>query len=145
MKSLIVYDSNFGNTKLIADEVARNLDGDARTIHVKDFYLMDLAGVDLIVIGSPINGWRATEKMMVTLEAFSESSFKGIKFTTFDTRVKFFLHGDAKDKLAEVIASKGGKLVIEPKEFYVTGREGPLVEGEIEKAADWANQIKGKF
>ncbi|MDP1721387.1 MAG: flavodoxin family protein [Candidatus Nanopelagicaceae bacterium] len=145
MKALVVYDSNFGNTKLIAEEVAEHLGNDVRTLSVREFNTKDMVGVDLLVLGSPINAWNATAATMKVLNGFKEHDFDGIKFSTFDTRVKMFIHGDAKDKLAEVIAKKGGELIAEPREFYVTDREGPLFEGEIESAAEWASLIKGKF
>jgi DNA-binding ferritin-like protein len=55
-----------------------------------------------------------------------------------------FLHGDAKDHMAEKIRNLGGKPIAKPKEFYVKGKDGPLFEGEIEKAGQWARQISGK-
>lgn len=145
MKALVVYDSNYGNTKLVAEEVAEHLGNDVRTLSVCDLDVTDMKDVDLLVLGSPINGWRATDKTRDALEKFKEHDFDGVKFTTFDTRVKMFIHGDAKDKLSEMIAEKGGELIAQPQEFYVTGREGPLFEGEIEKAASWAEEIKDKF
>lgn len=145
MKALVVYDSNYGNTKLVAEEVAENLGNHVRTIAIRDFELSDMLGVELFVLGSPINGWRATEKTMDALKKFKDHDFDGIKFTTFDTRIKMFIHGDAKDKLANVIADMGGQLISEPMEFYVNGREGPLLEGELKNAADWAQQINTKF
>jgi flavodoxin len=145
MKALVVYDSNFGNTKLIAEEVAENLGNDVRTLSVREFTPKDMVGVELLVLGSPINGWNATATTMKVLDRFKEHDFDGVKFSTFDTRVKLFIHGDAKDKLAEVIAEKGGELIAEPREFYVTGRVGPLFQGEIESAAQWANQIMKKI
>lgn len=145
MKALVVYDSNFGNTKLIAEEVAENLGNDVRTLSVREFNAKDMVGIELLVLGSPINGWNATATTMKVLDRFKEHDFDGVKFSTFDTRVKLFIHGDAKDKLAEAIAEKGGELIAEPREFYVTGRVGPLFAGEIESAAQWANQIMKKF
>lgn len=145
MKVLVVYDSNFGNTKLIAEEVAGHLGNDVRTLSVRELNSREMAGVDLLVLGSPINGWKATETTMKILEGFREHDFDGIKFSTFDTRVKMFIHEDAKDKLAEVIVEKGGELVAEPREFYVTEGEGPLFDGEIESVAQWAQQLRSKF
>ena len=145
MKALVVYDSNFGNTKLIAEEVAEHLGNDVRTLSVREFTPKDMAGVELLVLGSPINGWNATPTTMKVLDRFKEHDFDGVKFSTFDTRIKLFIHGDAKDKLAEVIAEKCVELIAEPREFYVTGRVGPLFQGEIESAAQWANQIMKKI
>jgi len=141
MNALVIYDSNFGNTKLVAEEIVNNLDGNAKTISVKHFHDTDLAGIDLVIWGSPVNGWRPTVATMSVLNDLPEKTFQDIRFTTFDTRVKMFLHGDAKDHMAEKIRTLGGKPIAKPKEFYVKGKDGPLIEGEIEKAAQWARQI----
>ncbi|MBE0684528.1 MAG: nitric oxide synthase, partial [Anaerolineaceae bacterium] len=50
--------------------------------------------------------------------------------------VKFF--GYAAEKIAKQLILLGGNEVVSPQGFLVTGMEGPLVEGELERAADWA-------
>lgn len=144
MNALVIYDSTFGNTKAVAEEIVNNLDGNAKTLSVKNFHTTDLVGIDLVIWGSPINGWKPTVATMAVINELPEKTFQGIRFTTFDTRVKMFLHGDAKDHMAEKIRSLGGKPIAKPKEFYVKGKDGPLFEGEIEKAGQWARQISGK-
>jgi flavodoxin len=145
MKVLIVCDSNFGNTMLIAKEIAKNIDSDVTVKSVKDFKLNDLNGVELLIVGSPIVGWRPTEATVSMLDSFKGKLKEGIKFSTFDTRVKLFVHGDAKEKIASSLRAMGGKQVFEPQAFFVKGKEGPLYPGEIEKAAAWANLIKSKL
>ena len=144
MNALVIYDSTFGNTKAVAEEIVNNLDGNAKTMSVKNFHTTDLAGIDLVIWGSPINGWKPTVATMAVMNELPEEIFRGIRFTTFDTRVKMFLHGDAKDHMADKIRHLGGKPIAKPKEFYVKGKDGPLFEGEIEKAGQWARQISGK-
>jgi hypothetical protein len=39
---------------------------------------------------------------------------------------------------------KGGELIAPPEGFFVQGTEGPLKEGELERASDWAKQILAK-
>jgi hypothetical protein len=36
---------------------------------------------------------------------------------------------------------QSGELVVPPEGFYVSDTEGPLLEGELERAADWTRQI----
>jgi len=145
MKALIVCDSNFGNTMLVAKEIAKNLGDDVKIVTVKDFKDSDLAGIDLLIFGSPIVGWRPTEKSLALLVNLVGKLPDGIKFSTFDTRVKLFVHGDAKEKMAIMLKSAGGKLLFEPQGFFVKGKHGPLFEGELEKAANWAKLIKLKM
>jgi flavorubredoxin len=56
MKSLVIFDTNFGNTKIIAETIAKELDNDAKAISVSDFNVGELEGIDLLVVGSPVIG-----------------------------------------------------------------------------------------
>jgi len=145
MKTLVVYDSNFGNTKLIAEEIAKNIGDDFKVITAKQFNESDLKGVDLLIFGSPILGWRPSETTAAVLNSLQGKLSKELKFSTFDTRVKLFIHGDAKEKMASLLTAAGATLVFEPQAFYVTGKEGPLFKGELEKAVNWAKLIKTKM
>jgi hypothetical protein len=49
--------------------------------------------------------------------------------------------GYAAKPIARSLTKKGGELHLPPEGFYVQGMEGPLVEGELERAEDWARQI----
>jgi hypothetical protein len=44
-------------------------------------------------------------------------------------------------RIANNLKGKGGNLVAPPEGFFVTGKEGPLKEGELERAAGWAKGI----
>ena len=47
--------------------------------------------------------------------------------------------------IAKRLAKKAGELVVPPKGFFVAGTEGPLKEGELERAVDWAGRILAKL
>jgi hypothetical protein len=49
--------------------------------------------------------------------------------------------GYAARRIANRLKKCGGKLVVPPERFFVEGTEGPLKEGEVERAADWARRI----
>ncbi|MFA5927651.1 MAG: flavodoxin family protein [Patescibacteria group bacterium] len=142
MKSLVVYESAFGNTKMIAERIAETLG--AKLVQVKDFDKSDLEDLELIVVGSPINGWMPLPTIVNFLNTLAQGGLKGISATSFDTRVKIFIHGDAKGKIAKLLTKSGAKIIIEPAAFYVKGTEGPLLEGELDKAGEWAELIKAK-
>ena len=142
MKSLIIYDSFFGNTKLLAETIGKELGNDTKVMHVSDFKQEDLRGVSLLIVGSPILGWRPSEKTTAFLMSFGKDQLKGIKVATFDTRVKIIIHGDATKKMSEMLSNSGAEVIVEPSWFIVTGKEGPLADGELEKAKEWAKQIK---
>lgn len=141
MKALVVFDSNLGNTKKIAETIAKELGEDTKAISVSDFDNKDLKGIDLIIAGSSIIAWKPTEKMDKFLSDLDKDQLKGIKAATFDTRVKIF-HGDAAKKISQKLIEAGAEIVGKPQAFFVKGKEGPLVDGEIEKATKWAKSIK---
>ena len=143
MKALVVYDSNLGNTKLIAETIAGELGSDTRAVSITDVKADDLAGVELLVVGSPIIGWKPTVHMQEFLAGLRPGQLNGIKATTFDTRVKLFIHGDAANEMAKRLKELGAEIVAEPMPFYVRGKEGPLFEGEVEKAKAWAKKLLG--
>ena len=142
MKSLVIYDSFFGNTKLLAETIGKELGNDTKVMHVSDFKQEDLKGVSLLIVGSPILAWRPSEKTTAFLMSFGKDQLKGINVATFDTRMKIIIHGDATKKMSEMLANLGAEIIVEPNWFIVTGKEGPLAEGELERAKEWAKQIK---
>jgi flavodoxin len=141
MKALVIYDSNLGNTKLIAETIAEALGEGTRAISVTDVKADDLSGVELLIVGSPIIGWKPTVRMQEFLAGLAPGQLKGIKVTTFDTRVKLFIHGDAAKEMAKRLRELGAEIIAEPMPFYVKGKEGPLFEGEEEKAREWAKKL----
>lgn len=145
MKALVIFDSNFGNTKIIAETISRELGKDAKVLSVSDFNIKELEGIELLVVGSPIIGWKPSEKMGGFLAGLSSGQLKGLKAATFDTRVKLFISGDASKKIAKELKRAGAEIVVEPQAFLVKGKEGPLFDGEIEKATKWVTSIKTLF
>ncbi|GAA2141930.1 MULTISPECIES: flavodoxin family protein [Arthrobacter] len=142
MKAFIVYDSAFGNTKAVAEAVAGELEGlDAAAVPVDDFNAGELAAGDLLVVGSPINGWRPTPKVTALLSGLGKDRLTGVKAAAFDTRVRMFIHGDAAKKITHALRSGGADIISEPMPFYVGGTKGPLRSGEIEKAGSWAKTL----
>lgn len=140
MNALVVFDSNYGNTQKIAEAIAGELG--ARAINVSDLGQENLDLVQMIVVGSPIIGWRPTEKISGFLDGLEDGRLKGTKAAAFDTRVKSWYSGNASKKIAKKLQKAGAEMVGEPNCFYVKDKEGPLAKGEIEKAVAWAKSLK---
>ncbi|WP_432398184.1 flavodoxin family protein [Pseudarthrobacter sp. L19] len=139
MRAHVVYDSAYGNTKSVAEAVAEVFHSDP--IPVTDFRPSDLLAGDLLVLGSPINGWRPTPKVTELLSGLGDGDLAGVKAAAFDTRVRMFIHGDAAKKMAQSLKDHGADIISEPMPFYVRGSEGPLRPGEIEKATRWGQSL----
>ncbi len=137
---LVVYDSQFGNTKEIAEAIAQSLNG--KTVRVQDFTDKILKEVTLLIAGCPIHGRRPSKSMIAFLESLPDCSLNGIQVASFDTRVKFFFAGDAAGKINKKLIQLGGVSVVIPEKFFVKGKEGPLSNGELERAKKWAQQLQ---
>lgn len=123
------------------DIEAMRADNDVRWLIV---IVGDSASTDLLIVGSPTHGGRPTPAIQDFLNRVSASAIKDIDVAAFDTRfstrlVRIF--GYAAGKIAGSLKTKGGTLFLSPEGFFVKGKEGPLKEGELERAAGWARGI----
>jgi flavodoxin len=145
MKVLVVYDSVYGNTEQIAKAIAGAIpSGEVQALRVGEANPTELATLDLLIMGSPTQGGRATPAMQEFLGKIAASALTVVKVAAFDTRLStkwVGIFGYAAGKIAESLKEKGATLVVAPQPFYVKGKEGPLKEGEVERAAAWAKRI----
>ena len=139
MRTLVVYDSVFGNTERIALAVRASLlsAGDATAVRAAEYKPGDLSGVDFLVVGSPTRAFSPTKAVTSFLKGLPEGALRGVKTAAFDTRIalkdvdsKFLnvmvkLFGYAAEPIARNLRKKGGELVAAPEAFYVKGSEGP--------------------
>jgi flavodoxin I len=146
MNVLIMYDSVFGNTEQIARAIGYALGSqkDVEIVRVSNVKLEQLTGLKLLIIGSPTQGGRPTPVIQDFLNKVSETAIRGINVAAFDTRLSTRLvvvFGYAAGRIADSLKRKGGTLIASPEGFFVKGKEGPLKEGELERAASWAKVI----
>jgi flavodoxin len=111
---------------------------------VGNVHSSELEALDLLIVGSPTHGGRPTPATLDFLHKIPGSALEGTRVAAFDTRltVKVLkIFGYAAGGIARRLKRKGGTLVAAPEAFVVTGTEGPLQEGELERAAGWARKI----
>ena len=143
MKSLVIYDSRFGNTKEIAEIVAEVTGGE--TLCVTDFTPSMLAEVDLVIIGSPIHGWHPSEATSNFLAHLEASELKGKYVAAFDTGYASRLSGSAADRIMKALKKAGGIPLIPTHKFIVEGAEGPLGPDETTRANVWGHELKTEY
>ena len=153
MKALVIYDSVFGNTEKIAQSITKGLGVDVQCLRAGAVSIAQLTAVDTIVMGSPTRSFAATPAMMSLLDAIPADALAGKKVAAFDTRIqmsgiKGLLFKKIIDKggyaapiIAEKLQSKGGILSLPAEGFFVKGEEGPLVNGELERAEEWGRSL----
>lgn len=145
MKTLVVYDSLYGNTEQIAKAIGEAIPGEARVLRMDQVTAADIEAVDLLFIGCPTHGSMPSEAAQGLLEKVGPPARKDAKAATFDTRLTWgFLQrwGFAAPKMADTLKEKGWTLAGTPGGFFVKGlRKGPLKQGEADRAAAWAKEI----
>lgn len=148
MKTLVVYDSLFGNTEQIARSIATACSafGPAEAMRVDTTRLTALEGVDVLVIGCPTQGFRATPAIRSFLDRIQGAALRQLHVACFDTRIHmpWPLNGAAAPGMERQLRRRGITPIVPPEGFFVQGREGPLAAGELARAARWAEQIHEK-
>ncbi len=151
MKTIVIYDSVFGNTAKIADEIAKATGG--ALFKIADICAADLGDATHVFLGSPTRAFRPTPAVSAWIKKLPAGTLKGIHATAFDTRAsmetvdsallkrlaKWF--GYAAEKIQKGLEKKGTSMVHDPVGFYVLESEGPLKDGELQRAAEWAAKV----
>ncbi len=144
MRALVVYDSMYGNTQQVAQAIAAALDpdGSVRAVKVDQVSPQDLMDLDALVVGSPVQAWRPSKAIQAFLNNLPDKALSGVKAAAFDTRYKSRLAGSAADRIQKALRKAGCTIVAPATPFIVLGSEGPLAEGELDKATAWGEQIR---
>lgn len=155
----MVYDSLFGNTAIIARtmaDAAKSLGNELTEMRVDDIDNDLLARADILVIGSPTQAFSASKPMIEFLGKITNDIIQNKKVIVFDTRIDLdsmkskFLRwlvnrgGYATSPISKILKKKGAK-ILGCEGFMVADKEGPLLEGETERAANWIRSILVKL
>jgi flavodoxin len=156
MKTLIIYDTFFSNTEKIAQAIGKGLgtEKEVSVIKVDAVKPEMLDGLDFLIVGSPTRAFSPTPASKTFIRKLSTNQLSGVKVTAFDTRLpinektpgilRFLagIFGYADKPLLDELKKKGGIQVVPTEGFMVTDSEGPLAEGELERAAAWGKEIR---
>jgi hypothetical protein len=165
MKTLVVYESMYGNTKAVAEAIAEGLGG-AEVVSVSQ--AADRSEEpDLLVVGGPthIHGMATTRSRQAAVEAVKEDgdthvepdataepglrawirdlpAVSGGRAAAFDTRADRapWLTGAASRGIAKRLRRHGYE-VFSTESFLVEESEGPLAHGELSRARAWGAQL----
>jgi hypothetical protein len=169
MRTLLVYESMYGNTHAVAEGIATGLrpHGEVRVVAVPDATDELAAWADLVIVGGPTHAHGMTRSKsregareaaakpgsVLTLDPAAAGpgvrdwldalgSVPGKRAAAFDTRVDApaLLTGRASGGIANGLRHRGFKLVAEPESFLVD-RHNQLVEGEADHAIRWGARL----
>ena len=169
MRAIVIYESMFGNTRRVAEAVARGLarSGEVRLARADEVRPGDLVGADLVVVGAPTHAWglprtNTRREAMSTadrddndliLEPAADSSpgvrewlralgRLGAAGAAFDTRLRAprYLTGRASASISRSLRHQGAELIWAPTSFFVD-RQNHLYAGEEERARAWGERL----
>jgi hypothetical protein len=168
MKAVVIYESMYGNTHLVADAVAAGLSvyGEVEVMPVAKADRARVAEADLVVVGGPthVHGMSrpstrnaaiaATNKEGSQLHLDPDAEGSGLTewFQTldrvtglaaaFDTRAPGppMLTGRASKRIARLLRRHGFTLLTEPESFVVT-RDNHLDTAEERHARSWGMEL----
>lgn len=163
MKILVVYESMWGNTEQVARAIATGLG----VRHDVEMVSVDAAPVSigddiaLIVAGGPTHALsmsrRQTRADAAKQGAPPDRTGTGLRewlnalpvgdgmplLATFDTKIDKARHlpGSAARSAARFGRRHGYRSAARAQSFYVHGTEGPLLDGELDRATAWGRSL----
>jgi len=163
MKALVVHESMFGNTRRVAEAVAAALRPayEVEITGVDGASTAQLAAADLVVVGAPTHGHGMSRPQtraqtlrngVAALTAQGPGvrdvlsrlpAGRGRPAAAFDTRLPWprWMSGAASRPVAAALRRAGYSLVLPPESFVVKGTQGPLRDGELDRAGAWGARI----
>ena len=162
MRALVVDESMFGNTEAVAKAIVAGLADngvDVELSPVRDA-TTDVHGFDLVVVGAPTHAMSLSRTstrqdairkgaddaaasgigVREWIEALSPTP--GVAVATFDTRVRHpRIPGSAARAARKRLRAKGFRAADPAATFWVEDTDGPLLDGELERARDWASDL----
>ena len=143
MRVLVAYDMRYGNTKEIAEAIAEafGVDHEVHCKKVSDIGLPEVRESDLVIVGSSTHGWNMSSDTRGFFKKLGEEKFEGKNAAAFDTKFHKLLTGSAAKKIGRKLRKLGFKIALPYLNTYVSSSEGPLEDGEIEKAKEFSARL----
>jgi hypothetical protein len=169
VRVIVAHESMYGNTRQIAEAIAAGLERlvevEVTSVNHGDASAADDA--DALIVGGPTHmhglatsmsrkqaAQAAEEEEDVSVEPgaadgpglrkwLTQRSGDGRPAAAFDTRLDRspVLTGAAARGIAKRLRRRGFQLVADPESFLVEDSEGPLAEGELDRARAWGESL----
>ncbi|MFX0089737.1 MAG: flavodoxin family protein [Candidatus Hodarchaeota archaeon] len=150
MKGIVVYESKYGNTKMVAEKIIEGIKTvkpmEIESKAQKEIKAERVAPYDFIAFGSPVRFGKATRGIRKFIDRVGKLDLKEKKGFLFDT----YLGGDHMKgvrSMEKIINEKvrGIGLADEGLSVKVEGMRGPLVEGALEECFEYGRKMASKL
>lgn len=172
MRAVVAFESIYGNTRAVAEAIADGLRpvGDVTVVSHHEVDPALVSDADLVVVGAPTHmhglptsmsrkmAAHAAEEEGAPLDVgatagpgirswLSQQSGNGRRAAAFDTRAdgRSALTGSAARGIAKRMRRSGFELIADPESFLVEDAEGPLMDGELDRARGWGNSLAAQL
>jgi flavorubredoxin len=160
MKAIVVYESLWGNTAAIAKAIAEGIGANANVLSTAEAGAKAVAGADLLVVGAPVLGFGLPRDGMLQSIGMNPARYKkqpdvsqppmrtwleGLpagrgRAAAFETRI-WWSPGGSTGGIENGLKRAGYTPLAKGMRFLVQGAEGPLKDGELEKAKAWGREL----
>jgi flavodoxin len=149
MKALILFRSHYGNTKQVAEAIAREIHSQGHKAIIQDLRrrLPDLSGFDLLLLGAPTRMAKVGRKALRVLKKLRKAGFTDKPIAVFDTygplpktpeemeKGKKWLIPGAAGILQQTAKDLGLRVYEKTLRCEVQAMKGPLAADALDKAA----------
>ncbi|MCX6650958.1 MAG: flavodoxin domain-containing protein [Methanomassiliicoccales archaeon] len=154
MKSMVVFDSVYGNTKMVAEAIADQIKADgneAVLVNLKDNSKPSLDG-DIMFVGSPTRMFKMTSAAKNFVKDLKSLGWKDQPIVMFDTMMGVpedmaernkgsWATKGAAPKLRDLAKAEGLKTQEAVLHIGVTGMKGPLTATGQDEAKQFTKQV----
>ena len=146
----IVYDTKYGNTKLVAEKIAEGIREskgiETEVNDVKEVDLKKIGGSDAILIGAPNHMGNPSRTIMKFIDQLSKLELKPKGVAVFDTYMGKDFEKAAKkmeNRLREKVPAL--KLMTPGLSIRVDDMKGPITEGDLPKCIEFGKKIAAQL
>ena len=160
MKTIVVYESHWGNTAAVARAIAEGIGPAARAVSTDEATPSIIAEAELVVAGAPLLGFSLpTEAMLQNIAGSAATNpvapdvshpslrswLDGLpngsgRAAAFETRI-WWSPGSAAKTILGKLEGHGYHPASPAQRFIVQGKYGPLRDGELERAKAWGAEL----
>jgi len=147
MKGIVVFDTSYGNTKTIAETISETLKEsgiEVDAFYVKNVKKLSAKDYDFLVLGSPTRFGTMSFAVKGFIGKVKSEEWMNKPFAAFDTENPENMEKkewSAAEKIAEGLRDKKMNQLLPVLKAAVLGQKGPLQEGEIERAKEYARKL----
>lgn len=148
-KFLVVYDTKYGNTKLVAEKIAEGIRGanstEVSVNNVRNLDPKEVSECETLVIGCPTHFGKSTRKINKFIDTLSRGGMKAKYAATFSTYFGQDSGKAVKEMEKRIGDKKPGLNIISPGlSIDVKGMKGPVPAEELRRSLEFGKMVASR-